>query len=207
VVPSPVSFPTFPWPPPKASASEVIPRPILLGDSAEPIDLGAVDRRITEALEKSGYFETSYYAVPDGFSIVSRLERIRSDGTPMDGPERWFTHDRNMERFSLSGYLRALFTANPGHYRIVVFIVSPHPFSQADKTVSREEAMNWLHEGVNRLPNHIGEISYSEQYSCTALIYEFERSDVQEEARTVVPGRLQGRTHLEKAGLWGALEG
>jgi hypothetical protein len=58
---------------------------------------------------------------------------------------------------------------------------------------------------MNGLPDSIGEIEYTERHMCTALIYEFEKPEF-EEAITKVPGDLQGREHLLKAGLWDSLK-
>jgi hypothetical protein len=165
-----------------------------------------VDARLNEALGKAGYFEKSYYAVPGGFALVTRLEQMNPDGTPKPEPQRWAAEIGPLREFSLSAYLRALFTSNPGYFRVIAFIVTPHPFSYAGARVNREDAIRWLQEGLNKLPSSIGESQYSADHSCTALIYEFEKSDPNQAARTRIPGGLTGRAHLEKSRLWSALE-
>jgi hypothetical protein len=164
-----------------------------------------VERRINVALEACGYFQKTYYAVPGGFAIVTQLEQIFPDGTPKDIPDRWAPEVPPLRRFSLSEYLRALFKANVGQYRIIVFIITPYPFIQADVTVNPDEARDWLHGGLNILPRSIGNREYSENYICTALIYEFEQAEPGKEAVIRIPSRLTGKDHLEKARLWIAL--
>ncbi|MBV8774528.1 MAG: TonB family protein [Deltaproteobacteria bacterium] len=71
----------FPWPPPKASARVVLPGR-LFQESNQQLPLRAIDLKLSTALESAGYLERSYFAVPDGFALVTRLEQIDIDGTP-----------------------------------------------------------------------------------------------------------------------------
>ena len=106
----------------------------------------------------------------------------------------------------MSEYVRALFTANPGYFRVVVFIVAAHPFSQTKAVVKRDEAADWLRAGLNRLPDLISTREYSsETYTVTALIYEFEKPEFRDAALNI-PGLLTGKDHLEKSGFLKAIE-
>lgn len=195
-------LPWFPWPPPRASAWEVIPQEFLVSASGST-NLLDVDRRITEALEQNGYFDASYYEVPSGFALVTRIEHIDSDGKPK--PDRWAVEPTRSRPFSLSDYLKALFTATPGYYRLVVFVVSPDSIVPSDVEVTAEEAFEWFTLGGDRLPEWIGRVDFA-GYACTALIYEFERSTEEDKPEIRSPGRIQARVHLELAGIWGALQ-
>jgi hypothetical protein len=195
--------PQFPWPPPRASASVVVPPGFIRLSSVAKPTLGDAAKLIDAALDGGGYVDRSYFAAPGGFAMVTRLERIDADGTPKQ-EERWSVQPPPLQRFSLSAYLRALFTAPPGYYRIIVFVVSSQPFAQAAERVSRDEALAWLHEGLNRLPDSIAEASYTERHDATALIYQFEQPGRQE-ALLVVQGSPSGREHLQRAKLWDAL--
>ena len=196
--------PQFPWPPPRASASVVIPfGPIRSSGIPEPT-LGDAAKLINAALDGGGYVDRSYFAAPGGFAMVTRLERIDPDGTPRQD-ERWSVQPPPLQSFSVGAYLRALFTAPPGYYRIIVFVVSSQPFAQSAERVSRDEALAWLHEGLNRLPDSIAGASYTERHDATALIYQFEQPGRQE-ALLVVQGSPSGREHLERAKLWDGLD-
>jgi len=199
-------LPVFPWPPPQASATEVIPRKLLEVERG-PTWLRDVDRRISEALEENGYYENSYYGVPAGFAVVTKMEQMEADGTAKQGPQRWILKALPLAPFSLRAYLAALFHATPGHYRVIVFVVTPYAFTQSAAEVTPEEAREWLRGGLDRLPPSIGNLDFSrEGYACTALIYEFERPTEAEEPRIRLPGVIPGRTHLVKAGIWKVLE-
>lgn len=198
-------IPEFPWPPPEASASMLIPGEFWGALSKDAKFLKSIDSTLVEALNACGYIEKSYYAVPGGFAIVTRLEQFYEDGTPKELPDRWSTEVGHLKTFSLKEYIKALFTARPGLFRVVVFIVTPYPFTQSKVKVSREEVMWWLKAGVNKLPDDLSMIEYSNQYTITALIYEFKKLDVDQNANQQIPGILTGKGHLEKNGFIKAL--
>jgi hypothetical protein len=199
------SFPEFPWPPPPASTQVTLSAETFRGSRESVVLLRDVDRRLSAALRQAGYEERSYHAVPDGFSLTVRLEQINSDGTPKRGIDRWAVDPGPLHEFSLSSYLSALLRSGPGLFRVIVFVVTPHPFSQSGASVSREDAMAWLRDGFNRLPEPVGQLVYTEQYHCTALVYEFEKKAGQANASMVSPGRLVARTHLERAAIMSSL--
>lgn len=196
-------YPMF-WPPPQASVQTVVPLPIL--DSGEPATLGNVARQIEAALDETGYYERSYYAVPDGFAIVARIEQIHSDGTPLNPPERWAPEVRPMRRFSLTAYFKALFMSQPGHFRIVAFVVTSRSFTQQGEQIGRQEAQAWLDGGLNMLPSDIGAKPASARHVCTALIYSFEQPGRDFPLRFVDPSPIPARLHLQRAGLWSELQ-
>ncbi|MGH8533132.1 MAG: hypothetical protein ACREV1_10525 [Gammaproteobacteria bacterium] len=203
--PDPPGIPKFPWPPPRASTKEVIPSELLESKSGAT-SLRDVERRISEVLRENGYFERSYYAVPDGFALVTKIEQINDDGTPKEGPQRWSLGVPRLYKFTLEAYLSALFLAPPGYYRVIVFIVTAHPIVQSEAKVTPKETGDWLRAGADRLPESIGALDFSrEGYACTALVYEFRRRTESDEPAILDPGNIPGRIHLVKAGLWEAL--
>jgi hypothetical protein len=203
--PTVVDYPLFPWPPPQASATEVIPRDFLEMKDGRTL-LRDIDQKITEALEKNGYYESTYYAVPAGFALVTRMEQIESDGTPKQEQERWVLGLQPLTRFSLAEYLKALFGVRPGYYRIIVFVITPYVFEQSEIEITAEEAKAWFRKGMNKLPTPIGNIDFSQEHACTALIYEFERASETKEPTIRSNGRIPGRIHLKKAGIWEVLQ-
>jgi len=195
-------FPALPWPPPSASAEQIVSAS-LLGRNKEIASLGDVDLLLSSALENNGYFEKGYLAVPHGFALVTRIEQIDEDGTSKRPPARWSLNP--VPEFSLGGYLARLFTANPGLYRVIVFVVTDIPFAQSHKQITAEEEVGWLHGSLNTLPSVIRRQAYTSGVSCTALIYEFERQA--QHPPLLVSGRLDAHAHLVKSGLWSALGG
>ncbi|PIE33512.1 hypothetical protein CSA56_11340 [candidate division KSB3 bacterium] len=201
------SLPTFPWPPPEASAAAKVPSHYLTGSSLSPVRLDAVSQSLETALDRTGYTERSYYAVPGGFALVTRLEQFHPDGSSKQPPDRWSVEVIPPKSFSLASYLKALFTAQEGHFRIITFIVTSSPFRQSsDDDISREDAMEWLSTGLRILPYSIGRIPYTERHYCVALIYEFEQATRNHEAQFKALSTLPGIEHLKQANIWDVLE-
>jgi hypothetical protein len=105
----------------------------------------------------------------------------------------------------LRNYLRALFLADPGYYRVIVFVATDVAFVHAEKGPSEDETQMWLRSGLNSLPTDVGARPYTSHFVCTALIYEFRAARYNEWARLVLPSHLDAYTHLVKSGIWGTL--
>jgi len=200
-------MPAFPWPPPKPSTIASLTLGSLGKSAAGELTLGDVDKRITDALSLGGYDEKSYYGVPNGFAVVTRLEQINPDGYPVYS-SRWASEIApvNIKGFSLSKYLEALFSVPKGHYRIFVFIVTSDLVIQSGTPVSQGEAQTWFVEGANKLPTSMKSLPYTTEHTSTVYVYEFVQSGVGENANQNIPSGITGRQHLERAGLWDALE-
>ncbi len=195
-------LPEFPWPPPRASASYVLPDGLL----ASYHTVGEVTSAILNALEQSGYVERSFYETKQGgVALVTRLERINDDGTPSAAAERWpDIGERYRSSESLIDFLEGLFYVDPGHYRVIVFVLQDIPFAQSATGVTAEEARAWLTSGANVLPAQVAARPFGGANGghCTALIYEFASDGTKVH---VVDSRLTGKEHLEKAGLLASL--
>jgi ankyrin repeat protein len=199
-------IPLFPWPPPKSSAFTTIPRALLVKGKSK-LKMEYVAERLASAFFQAGYGEISWYAVPGGFALASRMEQFNPDGVPTAEPQRWVPRIKPHPLLCLKDLLKALFTAQEGHYRIIAFIVTPYSFTESGKKVTPEEAMNWVHSGSHHLPDEISKLHFSDKHYCEALIYEFEQVTRNHEAVFKDPSDLQGKTHLRKAKIWSALGG
>ncbi len=197
-------IPSFPWPPPKASAFSPVDLDRATTDG-HPATLKDMADRLEAAFAAAGYGERSYYAVPDGFALVSRLEQINEDGTPKKAPDRWSMKFKPLSHFSLTAYFKALFKAAPGHFRIIVFVVTPHPFSQEDVDINVADGQAWLAGGLNALPDEIGRQPALASHRCTALIYEFEQQPSGARVFFVDSSPVTGKMHLTRTDLWDAL--
>lgn len=193
-------IPSFPWPPPQASATYVIPDAMIRTTPQTMLSLGDVNKKLTGSMDVCGYSHKSYYAVPGGFALVSQIEQINNDGSPKN-PGRWDTEVGHMTKFSLSEYLKVLFKGRTGYFRIVVFVVTNEPFVQSDTPVDWDIASDWLHKGANSIPSSLANMDYTGDFSVTALIYEFHKP-VSSEAYQKIPSSLTAREHLAKAGLF-----
>ena len=196
-------LPRFDLPPPLASA--VVPVPSR--DWMQPgRRLSEAARRLSQiARESGGYQNLRYWAVPDGFAAATAIERINDDGSSVQN-DRWDLTVIPPRIFSLSSYLNALFSATRGRYRMIVFVVSPHPFGQRPIPLKFQPSIDWLWTGLSDLPPSVGGATVTESFQCTALVYEFEQRDTYAEALLKSPSAIDGRKHLEMAKLWQALD-
>jgi hypothetical protein len=196
-------LPAFPWPVPRASAVASLER----RPFASAATLGAVDRQLAEALATIGFEESGRYRVPGGFVLVTRVERFRPDGSSW-APDRFVIDDTRAVRlghaFSLGDYLRALFTAVPGQYRVLAFVVTDRPVVQGATGLTAAAASELVSSGATDLPDDYARMPFTPAHKVVALVYEFRRTG-SAEATQRLPSDLEGRTHLQRAGLLGAL--
>ena len=136
---------------------------------------------------------------------MTRLEQIESTGEPIAGPERW-SLEVATGPFSLARYLEQLFFGIPGYYRVIVFIVTPRPFSQSNAQVTPDLADSWRSTGFNSLPRDVGRLGYTDDVAATVLIYEFARPTENDQPSFTNPSSLLSRVHLERSGIWSELQ-
>lgn len=203
----PSAMPQFPWPPPTPTASLRLPDRVvgrLPGDS-----LGSVFDRLRTAMARVELGWWSVYAIGDsGFAIVTRMEAIEPDGRPKAPPNRWLTpHDRQEPRFtSIKDYLSALLTARPGHYRVIVLVVTDRVLTTSGVPLTADSATKLVSGGTDALPGWLRRRTVAPDGRCLALIYEFARPSESDEAVFVANSRATIVEHLSLAGLWTAGE-
>lgn len=186
----------FPWPPPAPSTSYQLPN-ASFGASGT---MGEVAQSITRALESSGYVERRYYKLPvEGLALVTRLERINVDGSP--AAPRWLTTEG--ARPNLYLLVRGLFVTDPGHYRVIVFLITKELPGRKPEDVPIAQAKAWLKGGLDDVPADAGALPYANGRTI-AYIYDFVSN-----GRTFVLDRepLPGKDQLTKAGVLTALGG
>jgi hypothetical protein len=201
----PASMPVFPWPPPAASDWTEVPAGLLdrPGTDDSYYDVGM---KLTQALREAGYDPISYYWVPGGFAIVTRLEQFAEDGTPLADPQfRWSNEVAPPRVFGLRSYLQALFTSPPGRFRVIVLVVTAEPFRQdVNREVTAAQTEDWIEGGLSRLPVIYRQQPYTPDTACTALIYEFLKDAPESQVVQRTPG-LPARVHLQKSQILGRL--
>ena len=191
------SLPAFDWPPPRPTDEWPLPRKwfargATLGEVAEPIE---------RALARSGY-RYSYYQLPEGFALACSMERVRPDGSPIEGPNRWRKELPPLRALSLPEMLRALLGVLPGHYRVIVFTVTGRLRRGEAPPVSSGEAGGWVAEGADRLPPRIEESPFRQNHRVTALVYEFVKRNEKSEVLPAAAPLVSAREHLRKARLY-----
>lgn len=195
--------PQFPWPPPRASAEFQLPRKWL--PAAPNLHLADVADALKEALGAAGYPRWSHLMVPNGFALVCQMEQIRADGVPSPVPARWSTRMPPAARMSVLEFIKALANAQPGHYRVIVFVATDQPWQRGAASPTGQQAERWLAEGLSDLPPDLGRQPYGEAHRTTALIYEFVKASQNDAAVLVENSSMPARQHLDRAGIADAL--
>lgn len=197
-------LPEFPWPPPPYSTRLRLDRALLVAAQPTPTN-GSVAARMEQALAANGYTQISYYAVPDGFAMVTQVERIEPDAASA-AVQRWSTQidPVSLIPFNLDAYLKALLGKNGDSFRVIVFAFTPTPFTVGGRPVPPGEAMAWVDKGATALPAALAAQAYGADTVCTALVYEFRISSLG--AALQRPSAFDGRQHLRAAGILNILE-
>jgi len=200
----------FPWPPARPSSFTQVPLSLFDMQPNQRVVLGQLDQSIRRSLAKGGYHDASYYSIPgqpNAFALVTRLEKYHLDGSNVDQEDRWVSKLERHSSFSLGRYLKSLFFAEKGNYRIIVFVVTAQDIQQWSKPVQAQVAKNWIAQGRPSLPSQVQRQPMKAQHKVFALIYEFEKNcDSCENLDTAIiqaiPGRLQTKEHLSMTSVW-----
>jgi len=205
VAASPPSLPVF-WPPPDASTHQKIPRELLVPNKTQANTWASVAARVEKALAVNGYSSPGYYSVPEGFALISQLERINQDATPAPSNVRWKikVDPVSIKPFNLDAYLKALLGEDAGLFRVIAFVFTPVPIVTKGKT-DIEAAKLWVGQGGSKLPQVLSKQVYGEDMEATALIYEFGVPSRGKPARLNKPSEHNGQQHLKAAKILQAL--
>jgi tetratricopeptide (TPR) repeat protein len=186
-------LPFFPWPPPKPSTTYDFHRT----DLARYKTYGEVTSAILSALERTNYVDHRFYQTEArGIALVTKLERISSDGTPA-ASDRW-PEGFGDNPAGFFDFLRGLFLAPAGHYRVIVFMLHDTPIQVSATAPAAEDAARWLEGGVLQLPPEFERRVFGANSVCSALIYEFASDGVKVKG---IASAATGKRHLEKTGL------
>lgn len=167
--------------------------------------LGDVARHLDLALARVGYSERSYYAVPGGFALATRLEQITPDGAPKPDPQRWSTTLPEQPVFSLGDYLRVLFAAPRGDYRVIVFIVTDQAFATSARIATNAQAEAWLAGGMDRLPRALRAIAFDANFEASALVYQFRKTAHSDPPIALDSSAASAARQLDRSGISAAL--
>ncbi len=166
--------------------------------------LGALDKKIRSVLQKSCYKSFQYYETLTGYALVTQIERIQKDGEPFKEPYRWVNDDLSSPSppLEFSYVIRALFSAQPGFYRVLLFKVSHRDevTIYRDDPTTVNDAISIVGGGVDYLPTRISERSFTDDFIVTTLVYEFFRPDIGEAPEITKLG-IGVNAHLSKTNV------
>lgn len=192
----------FPWPPPEPT-DRVRLDPRWFGTNINSTTaVSEVADAIQRALRTVGHMQVGYQLIGcDGFAVISVLERIDSQGRPLQDNVR-FLPPGTKERWSLTGYLTRLLSAPEGKYRQIVIIGTDKDWLGFDDPPTTAEVLAMMDDGSERIPDILDDYLWRERHRLTALIYEFDRPAGNGDPVHVPPRGLGGVLHLSGAGLY-----
>lgn len=128
--------------------------------------------------------------------MVTRIEQVDRSGRPLAGNARWATQIVVVKSFSISAVIRALMTAEPGFFRVVVLVVTDKPFDDNGARARLETLEIWSRKGVDALVPAVRDMPFGENHKISALVYEFEKDSENEDPLVRIPGNNEVPSHL-----------
>ena len=112
-----------------------------------------------------------------------------------------------MRDFDIYAYVKALFTAQTGYFRVIAFVITTSPFAAGATTADAATLQRWTATGNNALPPGVRALKYSDDYFVTALIYEFSKVRGARDVQSDVPSEVSAEDHLTASRILVSLEG
>jgi hypothetical protein len=187
--------PSFPWPPPRPSARVVLDRAAIDAELGQARLLGSIADVLFYGLYAAGHYDAGFMSAPGGFAIVTRVEQIDENGSPLPEPDRWAAEIGAPPRRSWLDVLSALFEAPHGFYRIIVLVVTDKA-AGSGPAPDEATARGWAADAFAFLPEEVRREELTDDHQVIALVYEFEKTADDQRPPPRVPGRLSAATHL-----------
>lgn len=202
----------FHWPPPLASGDTPLPLGALMGK--EEMTFGDLDIKLRALLMDAGYMEgiegsllevvpfRYYDGPPDGFVMLTRIERIGDDGEYLE--PRWTDMGAGGRgEFSITDLIRKFFNINPGRYRFIALVLTNEALPDYSKApLEKRDADLWVANGKMAIDSGMAKRRIDpENHKLYALIYEFVKPNNSSSAVFVRPSTIGGVFHAQKAGI------
>jgi len=191
-------FPSWPLPPP--SSRMELPDALLVTPAT---NLQEVDDRLTTALSQGGFGEhTSFYWVGrDGFIIITKVERIQDDGTPLAAPDRW-SQEYAQPDWSLKSLLKSILVPPQNRERFIILLVTPRTVLTTGDPLSATGMEGIVNGGAVAPPAALKDAPLSDHTKAYALVYEFYRANEFDTDAFVTPDAIDCVAHLVNSHLW-----
>lgn len=168
------------------------------------VRLRQINDMLSSSLQNAGYYDIGYYAIPDGFALVTRVEQIDSDGIPKDLPTRWSKEWNVFDSVTFNEFLESIFFSNPGYFRAFVFLVFSNSESLEflqSKNFDMTQAYEWIIGGNRNLPSEIGKLKFEKDGRCIVLVYSFKQKEPEKPATQIIPSNLPVTEHLLRSNI------
>lgn len=187
-------LPHFPWPAPRPVLQQPIPLSALGGPGMTLGDVADALRNRIQAADPD--FEIGVFSgPPDGFVLLTRMERITDDGAPFPAPNRFTVKGNPSAGFWDA--IRGLMAERPGHFRVIAFVVTSQIAIDPTRSplsipIDRIGEASVLPVAVARVPMGARRIF--------ALVYAFERRPGKPQ-QPWTDGAPSALMHLRRSGI------
>ena len=195
----PVALPSFSWPPPRASEMMVTVPAWLKGCTT----LNEAYLHIRNGMQNTEYLRVGIglYAVePEGFLIVTKPQRIQSDGSPDNYQWDITRRERRSDFFEVMGIS---FDESPeGLYRFFIIAVTPNAPSADPKTTpnwKRDSELTNVGDFLD-LPRELREVPLTDAYRMHIYLYHYRREQLERDPHFTKRG-IDIDRHLKAAKL------
>jgi hypothetical protein len=165
--------------------------------------LGDIDARICRALDKQGYSERCYFAVKNGYALITAAEQFNAAPAlkSVAGENRWLDYPPRPNFDGLWDYFSKMFCPQPTHFRVFVFVVTNQSVLEYETgCVNVEGCKQWLQRGGNTLPAYLAQQAVN-GHTVRGLVYEFRAEESNKLAREECRQNARAEDHLQKAGI------
>lgn len=174
----------FSFPPPKPIGVREIDKSQLLNPEGATT-FSQVAKKLAAGLAKGGYQNEKlayFWNEKDEFAIITAIERVKPDGAPLEGDERWDASIHQPKAHNFAEYAKYLIGGKKVYYRVFAFIVTSKRnerdfFHNASPDFTM--AKHWLEKGKGALgeggdeTSMIEDVLFGDSYKCFALLYLF----------------------------------
>ncbi|MBK8424617.1 MAG: hypothetical protein IPL27_00985 [Lewinellaceae bacterium] len=165
--------------------------------------LSDIDFRICRALDAQGYTQRSYFAVKNGYALVTSAEQFKSAPAlkSVAGDQRWLDYPPRPNFEGVWDYFSKMLWPNPTRFRVFVFVVTNQSVLEyVPGAVTADGCKEWLKQGGNVLPDYLAREPVK-GHTVRGLVYEFWAEESNKTAKEECRQNVRAEDHLQKSGI------
>lgn len=169
-----------------------------------------IQQRLKYVLNECGYANSKVGVIPmgeSGFQIITQIEQINKNLTPKTtNSERWNADDAaKPEIKSIIDYLRLIFSANIGYYRVYLFKFTGKESIPKGPAIEYDDMIDLFTGSPQSLPISEREKKVDGNYIFSVWVYEFKKNENARTCSFITKGAHQlgdAQAHLEQSKLY-----
>ena len=164
--------------------------------------LSDIDFRICRALDAQGYTQRCYFAVKNGYALVTTAEQFKSAALKsVAGDQRWLDYPPRPNFEGVWDYFSKMLWPNSTNFRVFVFVVTNQSVLEyVPGAVTADACKDWLRQGGNVLPDYLAREPVK-GHTVRGLVYEFRADESTKIAKEECKLNAPAEEHLKKSGI------